>query len=571
MQVGRPSITVGQYSAAGQKQRNDDSYGVLIPAGHELTSKGIAMAIADGMSSSEAAKAASETCVKSFLEDYYATHESWTVKKSVGLVLQAANNWLYAQGQRVHQSDKGMVTTFSGLVLKAGMAHIFHAGDTRIALLREGSFEPLTRDHRVHAGRDRAYLSRAMGINPDVEIDYRTEPVQAGDVFLFTSDGVHEHVTLVEMSRIVAQATDDLDGAAQRIAELALKNGSDDNLTCQIVRVIDPGTADAASHLAALTALPFPPELAPGMTFEGYNIVRELHTSKRTQVYLARDVASGKVLVLKTPSVNFEDDATYLEMFTREEWIGRLVASPHVLSVLQPERTRRFLYYATEYFEGQTLRQWMAENSKPDLETVRAILEQISKGLRAFHRKDILHQDLKPENVMIDRNGTVKIIDFGSSRAASQAEAGLPVDAPAFAGTIDYTAPEYHLGEPGSNRSDIFSLGVIAYEMLTGKLPYGKGFTSPRDVQKRAYIPARQVRDDIPVWADAALAKAVEKKPSERTEVLSALIEDLKRANTSLGYDRPLPLIERNPLGFWKCVSAVLFLVNIALLILLAR
>ncbi len=571
MQPGRPSVSVGQHSAAGLKARNDDSFGVLIPAGPDLASKGIAMAIADGMSSSEAAKAASETCVKSFLEDYYATHESWTVKKSVGLVLQAANNWLYAQGQRLHQSDRGMVTTFSGLVLKSGTAHIFHAGDTRIALLRGKTYEPLTHDHRVHAGRDRAYLSRAFGINPDIEIDYRSETVEKGDVFVFTSDGVHEHVTPAEISRSIAAAAGDLDAAARAIADLALKNGSDDNLTCQIVRVDDPGTADAASHLAALTALPFPPDLEPGMTFEGYNIVRELHTSKRTQVYLARDTASGKVVVLKTPSVNFEDDATYLEMFTREEWIGRLVASPHVLSVLTPERTRRFLYYTTEYFDGQTLRQWMTGNPKPEPATVLAILEQIAKGLRAFHRKDVLHQDIKPENVMIDRAGVVKIIDFGSSRAASQLESGSPVEAPDLVGTIDYTAPEYHLGELGSNRSDIYSLGVIAYEMLTGKLPYGRGFTGPRDVAKREYIPARVVRDDIPAWVDAALAQAVAKKPSERTEVLSAFIENMKQPNSALGYERPLALAERNPLTFWKILSVALLLSNIALLVLLSR
>ena len=102
-------------------------------------------------------------------------------------------------------------------------------------------------------------------------------------------------------------------------------------------------------------------------------------------------------------------------MFTREEWIGRLVSSPHVLKVLYTERARRSLYYVTEYFDGQTLRQWMLDHPSRDLETVRRLVEQIAKGLRAFHRKEILHRDLKPENILIDRNGTCKIIDFGSA------------------------------------------------------------------------------------------------------------------------------------------------------------
>src|SRR3990172_2806175 len=160
MQSGRPAIVVGQHSQAGSKDRNDDSYGVLIPTGPELESKGIAMAIADGMSSSEGAKAASETCVRSFLEDYYATHESWSVKRSAALVLKSVNNWLHAQGHSLHHSASGMVSTFSGVVLKAGTAHVFHAGDSRITLLRDGAAEPLTRDHNVRAGGEQTYLSR---------------------------------------------------------------------------------------------------------------------------------------------------------------------------------------------------------------------------------------------------------------------------------------------------------------------------------------------------------------------------------------------------------------------------
>ncbi len=564
-------ISVGQSSLTGRKDRNDDSYGVVVPAAELVTTHGIAIAIADGMSSSEGAKEASECCVKSFLEDYYATHASWSVKRSAATVLKAVNSWLYAQGQSRHDSERGMVSTFSGVILKSGTAHIFHAGDSRVSRIRDGRIEQWTRDHRLKVGRGHEHLSRAIGIDQHVEVDYRSEPIEAGDILVLTTDGVHDHVHPPKIAALIAEHPADLEMAARSIAEHALACGSLDNITCQIVRIDDPGRPDETGHLGQLSTLPFPPELAPGMTFDGYRIVRELHTSNRTQVYLAEDAKTGNKVVLKTPSVNFEDDPAYIAMFAREEWIGHLVASPHVLKVLPQERARRHLYTVTEYFEGQTLRQWMRDNSRPDLEAVRRIVDQIAKGLRAFHRKDILHQDLKPENIMIDGYGHVKIIDFGSARASGLDELTPENETQALLGTVDYIAPEYHAGERPTNRADIFALGAITYELLSGHLPYGKGFGSPRDVNRLAYVSARQLRDDIPVWMDAALEKAVHKRPNERTDALSALVEDLRRPNAALGYDRPRPLLERNPAGFWRTLALVLLAINVVLLYRLMR
>lgn len=566
-----PVVTIGQHSEAGRKASNDDSYGVVIPEPALLETKGIAMAIADGMSSSAAAKVASETCVHSFLDDYYSTHPSWTVKTSVQRVLTAINRWLHSQSETNSASDRGMVCTFSGVVLKASMAHIFHVGDSRVYLARGNLLEPLTEDHRTRVSRDQEYLSRAVGIAADLQVDHRTVPLEAGDILIFTTDGVHDFLRNSQMVAILHGAERDLNEAAKNMVAAAYAAGSADNLTCQIVRVDDPGHPDEEAFLKKITALPFPPELVPGQVFEGYTILRELHLSKRTQVYLAKDDASGESVVLKTPSINFEDDPAYLEMFTREEWVGQLVTSPHVLKVVRPARVRRTLYYLTEYFEGQTLRQWMFDHPNPDLETVRRLVEQIAKGLRAFHRKEIIHQDLKPENVMIDRSGTVKIIDFGSSRVAGFEEAAEAVDKPDIVGTIDYTAPEYHRGETPTNRSDIYSLGVIAYELLTGKLPYGRGFARRRDIERLDYIPASSLNDAVPRWVDAVLAKAVHKSPAKRPEALSALVEDFRRPNPDYVEEPPLPLIERNPTLFWRCLCILLFVINLILMYHLSR
>ena len=185
------------------------------------------------------------------------------------------------------------------MVLKAAAAYVFHAGDFLHYLLRGKDIEQLTNDHRVRVSREREYLSRAVGIAPDLEIDYKTFAIERGDTFVFTTHGVHDCLRDGALAEIVLASSSDLDAAARRVVETALANGSPDNLTCQIVRVDHPGRPDEEAVLKKLSALPFPPELSPGMVFEGYTILRDLHLSKRTQVYLARDLASGELVVLE--------------------------------------------------------------------------------------------------------------------------------------------------------------------------------------------------------------------------------------------------------------------------------
>jgi serine/threonine protein kinase len=209
----------------------------------------------------------------------------------------------------------------------------------------------------------------------------------------------------------------------------------------------------------------------------------------------------------------------------------------------------------------------MLDNPKPDLEKVRSIVEQIVLGLRGMHRKDILHLDLKPSNVMINAQGLVKLIDFGSSLAASTAE---DTQSSIRAGTADYAAPEHLQGVKPSSLSDIYSLGVITYEMLTGLLPYGGGFKSASQISRAQYLPARTRRKDIPEWIDAAIEQAVQLTPQRRTEVLSALVENLRKPNTALKLARDKPLLESNPLLFWKALSLLLFICCLGLLMLAA-
>jgi serine/threonine protein phosphatase PrpC len=564
-------ISAGQYSDQGRKPGNQDFHGLCIPADHGLATKGVAVALADGISSSEFSQQAAQAAVTTLLADYYCTSEAWSVKHSVERVLAAANSWLYAQtqrGQGRYDKDRGWVCTLSALVIKSRTAHLFHVGDARIYQVQGRALEQLTTDHRVHAGAGQSYLGRALGIGNQVEIDYRPVALQEGDTFVLATDGVHGHVAARFIVDAIAQHAGDLDAAAKAIADEALRQGSEDNLTVQVVRV--DALPDAQVNELARTAaeLTCPPLLEPRMVLDGFRIVRELHASSRSHVYLAVDEETQQRVVIKTPSIDLRGDPAYLERFLLEEWVARRVDSAHLLKAWPSQRPRQHLYVAMEYVEGSTLSQWLVDHPRPSLDTVRGIVEQLARGLRTLHRAEMVHQDLRPDNVMVDGNGTALIIDFGATRVAGILDSDADVS-PALPGTAQYMATEYFVGGGATPVSDQFSLAVIAYQLLTGRLPYGMEVAKCRSLaeQKRLrYRSAQHLRKDVPSWVDDALQKALQPEPHKRYGDVSEFVFALHQPDPGSLQRRPPALIERDPVVFWKALSLVLAVAFVALL-----
>jgi serine/threonine protein phosphatase PrpC len=567
-------ISIGQHSDKGRKAANQDFHGAIVPNEPQLSLKGAAIALADGISSSNVSHIASESAVTGFLSDYYCTSETWSVKTSVHRVLAATNSWLNSQTRHSpyqYDKDKGYVCTFSAIVIKSATAHIFSIGDTRVYRVAGRSLEQLTQDHRVVISSEQSYLSRALGVDSQVEIDYLTLPVTTGDTFVLATDGVYEHLPARTIVETIERGAGDLDRAATLLVKDAYDNGSTDNLTIQIVRIDQVPDGDASEVLGAATDLPLPPLPEARGIFDGYRIVREVHASSRSHIYLAVDIEANTAVALKIPSIDLRGDPEYLKRFMMEEWVARRVASPYVLKPHTLTRKRNFLYTIVEFVEGQTLHQWIIDNPKPPLEAVRQIVEQIALGLGAFHRLEMLHQDLRPHNIMIDATGTAKIIDFGSTRIAGVAEAAAAATAEPVLGTVQYTAPECLLGETGTPRSDLFSLGVIAYQMLTGRLPYGSDGATARtrsQFQKLRYRPAATINPEVPAWVDGAIRRAVHPDPARRYEALSEFVFDLRHPRAEYLDEAPVPLLERNPLLFWQISCGLL---AVAVMLLLAR
>lgn len=570
------AVVFGGYSNAGIKEENQDAFTAFVPKGSELNAKGAVATIADGVSSASKAAQASQLAVTQFVHEYYATPQTWSTRKSAAKVITSLNQWLYSQGGIADQEHQWL-TTFSSLILKSNTGYIFHVGDSRIARLRQQSIEVLTRDHNRRQGNQRMVLTRALGADSRLEVDCSTTDLQAGDVFMLTCDGVHEYLNHKALKSLLSGISTtpsdrELETLAKNIVEQALAAGSDDNVSCLLCVVNSVPNRKLDEIERDLMSKAIPPALAVGTKLDGYLVRKVLHASIRSHLYLVEHEDEKQKLVLKTPSANFQDDAIYLQGFKREAWVGEHINHANVMAIRSGKASSKFLYHVCEYIEGQTLSEWMHDNPAPSIAQVRDIIFQIISALRAFQRLELVHRDLKPDNVMIDAFGQVKLIDYGTVSVASLDENQETIGETVPQGSLNYIAPETLLHMQADYRSDMFSLGVICYEMLSGKLPF-KPMTRAEvtfdSYQQWQYLSLKQQRKDIPLWLDLALERATAADPAQRFQAFSEFQAELSKPNhTAIDVYKKQPLLQRDPIKFWQLVSALL---AIALLISLLK
>ena len=359
------------------------------------------------------------------------------------------------------------------------------------------------------------------------------------------------------------QQKQNLDTIAQSIVELALKRGSDDNLTIQIIRI--DALAQEKSFQIQENIL-FPQQLSHGDLFEGYRIHKILHQNHRSSLYLAQDAATQAQLVIKTLSVDLQDDLKEVEQFQLEDWVSKRLKHENLMHYYPHTGSKKFLFQSYEYLQGESLNRWLhRQKTALSLKQLIPIIEQVAKALNAMHRLEMLHQDVRPENVMllepIDAL-KVKLIDYGSTAVRGLVELN-PKHADVPLGTLAFMAPEYFIGRSPSVKSDQFSLAVMSYYLLTRQLPYGTELArckTEKKLKKVRYHSLSEYRPDLPKGLDAIFKKALSIRPEQRYEALSAFIYDLKQPDLELKKSVSRPVIERHPLTFWKCCTAILFI-----------
>ncbi|MEP1743863.1 MAG: protein kinase [Kangiellaceae bacterium] len=564
-------INLGTCSTKGVKEQNEDYVSVYVPTNlHQLENKGIALALADGVSSAEAGKEASETAVGNFITDYYQTPDTWSVSHSGQKILTAINLKLYRKSHEYANEEKGYLCTFSGMIVKSQIAHIFHAGDSRIYRVEDNKLRQVTNDHTAMIGKGRSILARAVGMDSSLNIDYSKIEIKQGDIFLLSSDGVHDFVSNQDLIDQL-QRQDSEQVIAEAIVELAKANQSDDNISCIVAKVESLPKQSLDDFNSRLTRLPFPPELEAGMKIDGFRVLKEIFASSRSQLYLVEDQDSGEQAVMKTPSINFENDTSYIDRFIQEEWIGKRIDTPFVVKTLHQSRKRNFLYYLMEYVEGETLEVWIKKNRFPRPKVAIKIVEQIAEGLKAFHNQETIHQDLKPGNVMITKDGDAKILDFGSVYVAGIAEIFRPLEHEGALGTASYSDPQYLMGMNSGVQGDLYALATITYEIFTGELPYGFAIEecqSALDYDRLRYRSANQFNPVIPLWFDRTLQRGVEFNLEKRYTNLDEFLKDLHHPNPNYLLDDPSYKEDKNQALFWQFISGFMLLTILLIFVL---
>ncbi|HUC49560.1 MAG TPA: protein kinase [Xanthobacteraceae bacterium] len=556
--------TVGFASETGPREQNEDFGGAVF--GYELPKprRDIVAAVADGIGGAKGGRVASETAVRGFLDGFCDLPETMEVRRAAATVLNSLNSWIYALAKRDSRLA-GMGCTFTALVLRGRVAHVVHVGDSRAYRLRGDRLALLTSDHvRENAGGRSNILNRALGVEAESRLDYAAQPVALHDRFLLCSDGVHAFLPQDHIADILRQrsASDD---TARALATAALQAGSTDNCTALVVDVVDLPKADSAEVGVDIMQLPLIPTPIDGQTVDGFVLKVLMSDGRYTRLFGAFDEVEGGEVALKFPKPQVAAVATYHAAFVREAWVGARINSPYVGRVLElPPGRQTCLYTVMPLYQGELLSNRLARRPLVGLEEGRNIAIKLARGVSALHRAGIIHRDIKPDNVILEAEGSLKLIDLGVVRVP-----GLE-DFPAedIPGTLAYMAPEMLSGEEkGNEQTDIYALGVTMFRAFAGEFPYGN-IDAVNPPRRERPVPLADLRPDLPAWLQEVLGRAIALDPAVRFRDVTEFAVEMEAgpARAPEAPRRPRTLYERAPVQFWQGVAAILALLVLFLL-----
>jgi len=549
--------SVGFSSKTGRRKNNEDFAGAVFGAELPEPRQEVVAAIADGIGGAKGGRIAAETAVRGFLDGFCDLPETMEVLRAGARIVSALNGWINTMG-RQDPELAGMGCTLTALVLRGRVAHLLHVGDTRAYRLSGDRMTCLTIDHVRQDGTGRSHtLTRALGVEAEVRLDYATQPVALHDRFLLCSDGVHGFLTEPSIADILHERSAPEDTAGALVAA-ALQSGSTDNCTALVLDVVALPTAGSADISAAILELPVIPVPLGGETIDGFVLKALISEGRYSRLFGAEDEVEGGNVALKFPKPQIASVDAYRAAFVREAWVGARVHNPGVGRVIElPPGRQTCLYTVMPLYQGELLETRLLRSPALGLEEGRNITVKLARAVAALHHAGIIHRDIKPDNIILEGGGSLKLIDLGVVRVPGLEN--FPSEE--IPGTPAYMAPEMFDGEPGNEATDIYALGVTIFRAFAGEFPYGNldATSPPRRNRPRDFS---ALRPDLPAWLQAALARAIAIDPAKRFHDMTEFAFEMEagpaRAPTAIR--RPRTLYERAPLQVWQGLAVLLAL-----------
>ncbi len=556
---GRLQVSSGFASEQGTRSDNQDFVGIYDGTATERRLHGMTAAVADGVGGAKGGRVAAELAVRALIEGFYDQPDTIGPAAAVQRVMAPFNRWLAAMGRTDAMAHAA--TTFTAFVLKTRKGHVLHVGDSRAWHFRDGHLTLLTKDHTRSHPDQRHILYRALGIEERLRLDHHEFALAEHDRLLLTSDGVHGSLSARRLEKLMG-ARNSAEADAQAIVDAALAGGSQDNASAIVLDVVSLPAVDHDSVAGDIDRLPIlgPPD--EGDSIDGYRLDRLLSDGRYTRLFRATDTANGQGVVIKFPKPALLSESGARLAFAREILVGSRVSSPFVGGVIAvPAERQSRLYGVQPFYDGITLEQRLA--SSLSLADGLTIAIQLTRAVAALHRLDIIHRDIKPDNVILLPDGGLKLVDLGVARLPRVDEFATSE----IPGTPSYLAPEMFAGNLGDEVTDLFALGVTLWRAFARCYPYGEieAFSRPRF--RKLEAPSKS-RGELPGWLDSALMRCVATDPDERFADVIELLRALEGGAAVERVDlRSVPLMERNPVGFWQVVSALLLIALIVSLV----
>jgi len=483
-------LTYAELSSPGPARENNEDFVGFWQAEtlEEKRGRGAVAVLADGVGGLHRGEVASRLAVETALKTFREAPGEQTAQQLLTQMFNAANLAVYDKSMEDHGKSR-MATTLAVVVLRNNEVVVGNVGDSRVYLVRKAEIKQLSTDHTyvgmqqkfgliseqdAKTSDKRSILTRSVGNEPMIRVDVERATVFKGDRVMLCSDGLYAYVSDSEIADIVTRLSPAQ--ACRQLIALAEQRGTTDNLSVQVLQINDVEKVEYYRGVAIYQERADPTtryELRPGQTLDNrFLILETISRSGMATIFRATDLKTNETVAVKVPLLEFESDAGFYSRFEREEEIGSRLNHPYILKFIPVEEEHRSRpYIVTEYLRGYTL-SYLLSNVRPMPEKdALKLASLVCEALAYMHGQGVVHRDLKPQNIMICYDGTIRIMDFGIAKAKEGRRITFTGFTPAV-GTPDYMAPEQVKGKRGDERTDIYSLGAMLYEMVVGVKPF---------------------------------------------------------------------------------------------------